>query len=335
MLVEKIREGKGSWLACSGLALLSIFFIFFLINVSSAADYPTKPIQLITAFPPGGGGDVVARIVSTKLSPLLGQPVVVVNRAGGGGVLGTYAALATPPDGYTIFIAAPPMLRAPLVTKGITFDIVKDFITVNLAVSVQMVTVVRSDAPWRTLREFVSEAKKNPGKFTFSTAGYGSTAHFAMELLKLETGTDLTHVPMDGTTPQVTAVLGGHTSITTAELGLVHKHLEAGILKALAVMANKRHKLIPNVPTTAEEGFPMVVESSWQAFFVRVKTPKPIIDRLEKAFKEALNDPEIVRTFEKDGWVMENLGSKEAEEFVVKSQQKYVALAKVMNLVPK
>jgi tripartite-type tricarboxylate transporter receptor subunit TctC len=335
MSVEKIRERKGLQFACSGFALLLVFSIFSPINVSSAADYPTRPIQLITAFPPGGGGDVVARIVSTKLSPLLGQPVVVVNKAGGGGVLGTYAAKATPPDGYTIFIASPPMLRAPLVTKGITFDIVKDFIPVNLAVSVQMVTVVKSDAPWQTLREFVSDAKKNPGKFSFSTSGYGSTAHFAIELLELETGTDLTHVPMDGAAPQVAAVLGGHTSITTAELGLVRKHLEAGLLRALAAMATKRHKLIPNVPTTAEEGFPKVVESSWQAFFVRVKTPKAIIDKLVKVFKEAVNDPEIVKAFEKDGWVVENLNSKEAEEFVVKCQQKYVALAKAMNLVPR
>ena len=332
MNLTKFRKGMGLWSSCLGLILL---FTFWFLNVSSDADYPNKSIQLITAFPPGGGGDTVARIVVTKLSPILGQPVVVVNKPGGGGVIGTYVAKAAPPDGYTIFIAAPPMLRHPLTTKGVTYDLVRDFIPVNLPVSVNMVTVIKNDAPWRSLREVIAEAKKNPGKLSFSSPGYGGTAHFVMEMLKLETGTDLTHVPMDGSGPQIAGVLGGHITMTTPEVGLVSKHLEAKSLRALAVWAKKRDKLIPHVPTTAEEGFPNLVDSSWQAFFVPISTPDTIVKKLEKAFKEALNDKEIIETFEKAGWVIENLGSKETAEFVATCQKKYADVAKAINMVPK
>jgi tripartite-type tricarboxylate transporter receptor subunit TctC len=136
MIFRKFRNGKGLWFNYLGLTLLSISFIISFLGVSSAVDYPTKPIQLITGFPAGGGNDTVARIVVTKLSPLLGQPIVVVNKTGGGGVIGTYAAKAAPPDGYTIFIASPPMLRHPLTTKGVSYDLVRDFIPINLSVSV-------------------------------------------------------------------------------------------------------------------------------------------------------------------------------------------------------
>jgi tripartite-type tricarboxylate transporter receptor subunit TctC len=198
-----------------------------------------------------------------------------------------------------------------------------------------MVTVVKHDAPWKSLRELIAEAKENPGKLSYSSTGYGGTTHFLMEMIKLEKGTDLNHVPMDGTGPQVAAVLGGHVNMTTAEVGLVHKHLEAKSLRALAVWAKKRDKLIPDVPTTAEEGFPTLLDSSWQAFFVPISTPDVIVKKLEKAFKETLNDKEIIETFEKAGWVIENLGSKETAEFVAKCQKKYVDVAKAINMVPK
>lgn len=311
-----------------------LFFIFFL-NVTDAAEYPMKPIQLITAFPPGGGGDTVARIVVNKLSSVLGQPVVVVNKAGGGGVIGTYAAKAAAPDGYTIFIAAPPMLRHPLTTKGVTYDIVKDFVPVNLPVSVNMVTVVKNDAPWRSMRELVDDAKKNPGKLSFSSPGYGGTAHFVMEMLKLETKTDITHVPMDGTAPQVAGVLGGHISMTTAELGLVNKLIEAKSLRGLAVWAKKRDKVLPDIPTTTEAGFPNLLDSSWQAFFVPVKTPDPIVKKLERAFNEAMKDKETIATFEKAGWVIENLNSRETADFISNCQKKYTDVARAINMVPK
>ena len=335
MISRKFRSGKVLWFNCWGLTLL-ILIIISLVNVSSAADYPAKPIQLICAYPPGGGADPVARIVASGLSPILGQPVVVVNKAGGGGVMGTTIAKAAPPDGYTIFIGSAPMISHPLAIKGVTYDLVRDFIPVNLAVSVKMVMVVKSDAPWKSFQELVAEAKKNPGKLTYSSAGYGGPSHFTMEMLKTSQGVDITHVPMVGTAAKIAAVLGGHVDMCSAELGVVIKHLEAKTLRGLLLGSNRRHILIPDIPTAVEAGFPdNLLESDWQGFFVPLKTPEAIVKRLEKAFKEALNDKGTIETFEKGGWVVENLGSKEMAEYLAKSQQLYIEAARKMKLVPK
>lgn len=334
----KSRKGKGLWVNCRGLILLfslTLLFIIGFLNVSGAAEYPTKPIQVIAAFPPGGGSDIAARIISPKISALIGQPVVVVNKTGGGGVMGTYAVLAAPPDGYTILVHSPPMILAPLIYKDVTFNLLRDFAMVNLAVTTPNILVVKKDSPWLTLEELIVEAKKNPGKLTCSVAGYGSSHHFAAELFKMETGIDITSVPMDGAGPAVTAVLGGHINITIPELGAVHKYMQVGSLRALAVMANKRLKDFPDVPTAAEKGFPSLISVTYQGFAVPAKTPREIVERLEKVFKEAINDREIIELFEKTGWVVENLGSKGATEFLAKEQQVKSEVAKAAKIVPK
>lgn len=325
---------RGKMASISFIAI-TLIITFPLTNVLHGAEYPNKPIQLVIAYPPGGGADTCARIITNKISHLLRQPVVVVNKPGGGAVIGTSFARSAPPDGYTIFIAQPPMLRHPLTTKGVTYDITRDFIPINLAVSCNMVTVVKQDAPWNSLQELISEAKKNPGKLAFSSPGYGSTAHFTMEMLKIDTGTDFTHVPMDGTSPAITAVLGGHTQVFVAELGVVYKYIEARSLKALVVWSKMRDKMIPLVPTTTEEGLPRLLETSWQAFLVPLKTPDTVVRKLEGVFKEAMEDKEIIAKYERIGWgTIENLGSKDTANFLARCQKRYVDVARTMNMVP-
>lgn len=235
----------------------------------------------------------------------------------------------------TQFLWPLPMLRHPLTTKGVTYDLVRDFIPINLPVSIQMVTVVKFDSTLQSFKELIAAGKKDPGKLIYSSNGYGSTGHFAMETLKMETGADFTHLPMDGTGPQIVGVLGGHVNMTVVEVGLVNKHLEAKTLRALVIWGRKRHKLFPDIPTTAEEGFPNLQESSWQAFFVPLKTGEVVVNKLEKAFKETLNDNEIIQTFEKAGWVIENFGSKETSAFLAKCQKNYVDVANAVKMVPK
>lgn len=335
-MLAKFRRQKECWLRSPILILLSTALILILfLNLSEAADYPTKPIQLIVPFAPGGGGDITARLISPKVSAILGQAVAVVNKPGGGSIIGTYAAMAAPPDGYTILSIHPPQISAPLVNKDVTFDIHRDFIMVNLAVTSPSLVIVKKDAPWRTLEEFIADAQKNPGKLSYSSIGYGGTAHFSGELFKLNAGTDLTHIPMDGTAAAVTAVLGGHINVSFPEFGAVYKYLQAGSLRALAVMDRKRFKIFPDIPTTVEKGYPELITASWGGFAAIVKTPKFAIEKLEKAFKEALKDKELVEKFENTGWVVENLESEEAMRFVAKDQQDKIKVARALKMVPK
>jgi tripartite-type tricarboxylate transporter receptor subunit TctC len=279
----------------------------------------------------------MSRIVISKgkVSELLGQSVVVTYKTGGGGTIGTYAAIATPPDGYTILITAPPMISAPFVSKGITFNLLRDFTQINLSVTSPSLIVVKKDAPWQTVEELIAFAKKNPGKLNYSSPAYGSTQHFAGELFKKYTGTDITHVPMDGTGPSITAVLGGHINVTFPGFGPVSKYVEAGSLRVLAVMGSKRHKDLSGVPTTVEKGFSNVISGLWGGFAVRAETAKEIAEKLGKVFQESIKDKQVTEAFEKAGYVVENLSSKEATEFLAKDLQRKAEVAKAANMVPK
>jgi tripartite-type tricarboxylate transporter receptor subunit TctC len=301
----------------------------------NAAEYPARPVQVVVPFPPGGGSDVTARFISDRLSALLGQPVLVVNKAGGGGVTGYYAAVAAPADGYTVTILGPTHVLAPLLTKGVTINLLKEFTLINMSVTCPGIICVKKDAPWRTLEELIAEVKKNPGKLTYSSSGYGSSAHFRGELFKMYTNTDITHVPLDGSAPSITAVMGGHIQIGFFEYGLMMKHLEAKSFRPLAVMAQKRLRDFPEIPTVVEKGFPKVILDTWQAFFVRSETPRPMIDKLAKSFSEVLKEKPIIDNFEKTGWFVENLGPAEGGEYLAKDRQLRTEVAKAGKIVAK
>ena len=219
----------------------------------SWAQYPTKTVQIINPFPPGAVTDIVARILVPKMSAALGQSVVIVNKAGGGGAVGIQAAKDAAPDGYTILVTPPPIALIPIVNKNSGFTL-KDFTPLALATSSPNTTVVKSDAPWKSLEEFIADAKKNPGQLTYGSAGPGTTPHFIGELVKLKTAIDMTHVPLGSESAAATAVLGGHVNIAFLTLGTTRSHIEAGTMRALAVASNRRLKDFPNVPTTVEKG---------------------------------------------------------------------------------
>lgn len=303
-----------------------------LLSISAVwAQYPTKTIQIINPFPPGAVTDIVARIVAPKLSAALGQQVVIVNKAGGGGAVGIQAAKDSAPDGYTILVTPPPIALIPIVNKNSSFTL-KDFTPLGLATSSPNTTVVKSDAPWKTLEEFIADAKKNPGQLTYGSAGPGTTPHFIGELVKLKTGIDMTHVPLGSESAAATAVLGGHVNVAFLTLGTTRGHIEAGTLRALAVASNRRLKDFPNIPTTVEKGHPELNLKVWVGFFAPAKAPAPAVKRLAAALNETLKDGEIVANIEKAQALIENLGPAEFAKFLLDEERKWSEVARAAKI---
>ena len=314
-------------LKLGALALLG----FTIVGPTVWAQYPAKTVQIINPFPPGAVTDIVARILLPKMAAALGQQVVIVNKAGGGGAVGIQAARDAAPDGYTILVTPPPIVLIPLMNKNSGFAL-KDFTPLTIATSSPNTTVVKSDAPWKTLEEFIAEAKKNPGQLTYGSAGPGTTPHFIGELVKLKTKIDLTHVPLGSESAAATAVLGGHVNVSFLTLGTTRGHIEAGSLRALAVASNRRLKDFPNVPTMVEKGFPELNLKIWVGFFAPAKTPAAIVQRLTAAINESLKDPEAVANIEKAQALVENLGPAEAAKFLAEEERKWSEVARVANI---
>src|SRR4026209_45959 len=238
---------------------------------------------------------------------------------------------AAAPDGYTILVTPPPIALIPIVNKNSSFTL-KDFTPLGLATSSPNTTVVKSDASWKSLEEFIADAKKNPGQLTYGSAGPGTTPHFIGELVKLKTGIDMTHVPLGSESAAATAVLGGHVNIAFLTLGTTRSHIEAGTMRGLAEASNRRLKDFPNVPTTVEKGFPELNLKIWVGFFAPAKTPPAIVKRLAGAVGEALKDPEVVALIEKAQALVENLGPQEAAKFLAEEERKWSEVAKVAKI---
>lgn len=300
-------------------------------SILPAAEYPAKTVQIINPFPPGAVTDIIARILAPKMSAALGQQLVIINKAGGGGAVGIQAAKEAAPDGYTILVTPPPILLIPIVNKNSSFT-TKDFVPIALATSSPNTTVVKADAPWKTLEEFIADAKKKPGELTYGSAGPGTTPHFIGELVKLKTNIDLTHVPLGSESAAATAVLGGHVNISFLTLGTTRSHIEAGTLRALAVASNRRLKDFPNVPTTVEKGFPELNLKVWVGFFAPAKTPAPVVKRLAAVISDSLKDPEVLANIEKSQALVENLGPQEAAKFYADEERKWSEVARVAKI---
>ena len=314
------------WSVAVALLVLDLSF-----SVVHAAEYPTKTVQIVNPFPPGAVTDIIARLITDKVSAALGQPVVVVNKTGGGGAVGIKAVKDAPADGYTILIAPPPVALIPLARKGIGFEL-GDFTPLNFLGRTPAVMIVKADSPWKTVEDFIAEAKKKPGQLTFGTPGSGTSGHFAMELFKKETGIDLIHVPLGGEAPVATGVLGGNIHTSIIGLGTARPHLEAGGLRALVTATQKRIKELPTVPTTFEKGLPAVEASPWFVFFVRANTPPAIVNRLAKVLSETFADKETAAKIEKAGVSVENIGPEEAKKFLADEHKRWSEVAKIAKL---
>lgn len=252
-------------------------------GLAVAQAWPTKPIRLMVPFPPGGSTDIVARIVAQKLGERLGQPLVIENRGGGGGTIGTAATAKAAPDGYSLAVASTSThVVAPGVYPKLDYDPIRDFTPVGLMAVSPYLLVVNPAVPAKTLKDLVDLAKKQPGKLNYASAGVGSTTHLAMEMLKAVTSTYMLHIPYSGNGPAGTAVVGGQVEILFGSLPALLPHAKSGRVRALAVGTPKRSPSLPDVPTVSESGYPGFDASLWLALVAPAGTPQPVVDRLNK-----------------------------------------------------
>jgi tripartite-type tricarboxylate transporter receptor subunit TctC len=267
------------------------------------AAYPDKSIRLIVAFPPGGSTDIIARLVGQRLSERLGQQVIIDNRGGAGGTIGTEIAAKSNPDGYTLTMGTTSthVIAVPAYSR-LKYDPLKDFEPITLVASTPYLLVVNPGVKANTLKEFVALAKSQPGKLNYASAGTGTTTQLAMEMLKGAAGIDLTHVPYNGNGPANTATIGGQVQALFGSMpAVLPQAREGGRLRPLAVGTAKRSPSLPNVPTVAESGYPGFEVSLWLGFFAPKGTPAPILKQLHEALVKIAQSPEMKQQFEVNG----------------------------------
>ncbi len=256
-------------------------------------QYPSRPIRLIVPYPPGGTVDITARILQPKLSESLGQPIVIENRGGAGGAVGTEAAAKSVPDGYTFLYTLSSHTINPFLYK-LNYDVERDFAPVSLLVSVPQLIAANPNAPAKTLREMVAAARERPGFYVYASPGSGTPGHIAAELLKLRTGINMVHVPYKGGGPAVADTLAGQTPFLFLTAPAALSHVRSGKLRALAVTTRKRSAAAPDIPTVAEElNLPDYEVDSWCAMFAPVKTPAAMVERMQKEVARVVHLPEV------------------------------------------
>lgn len=267
-----------------------------------AQTYPTKPVRLIVAFPAGGSTDIIARIVGQKLGERLGQQVVIDNRGGAGGTIGTEIAARANPDGYTLTMGTTSTHAIAVgAYANLKYDPLKDFEPVALVATTPYLLVLNPGVKANTLAEFIALAKSQPGKLNYASAGTGTTTQLAMEMLKTAAGIDLVHIPYSGNGPANTATMGGQVQVLFGSMPAVLAQAKAGRLRAIAVGTPKRSPSLPDVPSVAESGYPGFDASLWLGFFAPKGTPAPILKRLESELLAIARSPEMKEQFERNG----------------------------------
>jgi tripartite-type tricarboxylate transporter receptor subunit TctC len=294
--------------------------------------YPDKPIKFVVPYPPGGGTDVVARIVQQRLQAALGQPIVIDNKGGAGGSLGTDIVAKAAPDGYTVLFTLSSHTINPAIFPKLPFDTIKDFEPVGLVASLPQLLASNMAVPVRNVADVVAQAKAAPDKFSFASVGNGSPGHLAGELMVLRTGAPMAHIPYRGGGPAVTDVIGGQVPLLWVSIPAAAAQVKAGKLRALAVSTTKRSPAFPDVPTMQEAGVADFEVDSWYAMLVPAKTPRPIIDRLNKALNTVLAEP-VIRAQLIDQGADAVGGTPEALAKVIAAEvPKWIKLAKDANI---
>jgi len=261
---------------------------------SFAQSWPARPIKLVVPFPPGSSPDIIARLIAEPLAQSLGQPVVVDNRPGAGGNLGTGVVAKAEPDGYTfLFTIQGPLVTAPLLSKSLNYDPIKELAPVSLVATSANLLVVDAKLGVNTLADFVLIAKERKGKLNYGSVGNGSAAHLAMELFKTRAGIDLVHVPYQGFPQVVNAILAGQVQAAFMVPGIAMGQVKAGKLRALGVTTMGRASSLPEFPALSELGYPGFEAVSWQAVLAPAKTPRPIIDRFSRELVRIIKSDDV------------------------------------------
>ena len=292
-----------------------------------AQDYPNRPVRLIIPFPPGGSNDVVGRMIGDQLGKQLGKQVIIDNRAGAGGVIGTEIASKAPADGYTLLVISLAHAVNPWLYK-LPYDPIKAFAPIGVMGSGPNVVAVNPGLPVNSIKELIELAKSKPGDVQYASAGVGSFQHLGGELFKLEAGVDMLHVPFKGGGPSMIDVIGGHTKVVFSSLVQTTPHLKSGKLRALGVGSKERSKVLPDVPSVSEAGVPSYEAVNWWGIVAPAGTPQPIIDRLHAALTAAQDSAEVEKQFASEGAVVVKKSPTEFGAFMVSEMNKWEQVVK-------
>ena len=268
---------------------------------STAESYPSRPIRLIVPFGAGAATDIVARVLAAKLGESLGQTVVVDNRAGAGGLVGTETAAKALPDGYTVLVFGINQTISPALYKKLPYDPLRDFAHISLYGTLPNILVVHPSVPAKTVKEFVALAKAKPGSMKYGSSGIGASPHLTMEYFKTRTGIDLVHIPYKVAAQGITELVGGNLQAWFNNLPSAIGNVKSGRLRGLAVTAVKRAEQLPEVPTMIESGIPDFEVTVWQGLAVPLATPAPIIARLHAAMVKSIESPDLKQKFNDNG----------------------------------
>jgi tripartite-type tricarboxylate transporter receptor subunit TctC len=317
-------------IACFIAAALALFAV-----PANAQDFPTKPIKLIVPFPPGGPNDIIARVVGAKMGELLGQPVVIENRGGAGGVLGTDAVAKAEPDGHTIAITSAGALAiSKSLQQKLPYDTLKDLKPVTLVAKVPELLVVATNVPASSMKELLALAKARPGQLNFASTGPGSMPHLAGELFKSAAAIDIVHVPYKGAAPAVNDIIGNQVHMVFLDLPVLLPQVKAGKVKPIALGTNARVPSLPDVPTTGEVGLRQIQAENWSGMVAPAGTPPAVIAKLHKATAEALRSTEVKEKLSPQGAILVGNSPEEFAAYIQSEIDKWGKVAKAAGIKP-
>ena len=301
----------------------ALLLVCALLSGSALAQYPTKAIRLVAPFPPGGSIDVVGRLLATKLSESLGQQMVVDNRSGASGILGSEAVMNSPPDGYTLLINTIPFVTNQFLMPRVPYDPLRDFAQVSLVASAPSFVTVHPSVPARSIQELIALAKAKPGQLNYSSAGVGTNPHIAGELFNLLAGVDIVAVQYKGGGPADTAVIAGEVALTFGNVSQQTAYVKGGRLRALAVTSAKRIAAMPELPTVADAGVPGYEFETWFVVAAPKGTPRAIVDTLNSHIRKVMTPPEQVKLYEERGVTVIASSPEEAVAHLEREQKKW------------
>jgi tripartite-type tricarboxylate transporter receptor subunit TctC len=296
-------------------------------TAAAQADYPNRPVRLIIPFPPGGSNDVVGRVIAQHLGDALGKQVIVDNRGGAGGVVGTEQAAHAAPDGYTLLGISLAHAVNPWLYK-LPYDPIKAFTPIGIMGKGPVVLSVNPTLPVHSVKELIAMAKQKPGDLQYASAGVGSFQHLSAELFKLTAAVDLLHIPFKGGGPAMVDVMGGHTKVMFSSLVQTTPNIKSGKLRALGVGGTERSKILPDIPTIAEAGVPGYASENWWGIVAPAGTPAPIIEKLHAALTKAQDNPEAQKYFDTEGATIVKMSSEEFGKFMVSEMNKWEQVVK-------
>ena len=273
--------------------ILVVLTAFFLTSVAAAAEFPTKPIKLVVPFPPGGAVDALGRLVGQKTSEILGQPVVIDNRAGAAGSIGTDVVAKSTPDGYTLLMGSTSSLSVIPNLQKVSYDPIKDFTPVSLVAYIPHVLVINNDVPAKTLAQFIAYAKANPGKLSYASSGNGTPHQIAVEMFKKMAGVFIVHIPYKGTAPGLTDLMSGQVALMSVELSTALPYIKAQKIRPLALLAPNRSTFAPDIPTVAQAGLPGLDITSWYGVVAPAGINRETLNILGTAIAKAVKSPDL------------------------------------------